>query len=178
MTSAPSTELVIKRGPGRFALVLGGSVAFVAMGFWLIIADLQVPFPRALIVGVGVASIAFFGLCGVYAAYRLLSPTALLTLNANGIDDRASALGVGFIPWSTVRDVYIYTFSGQQMIGIEPHDSDRILQALPWWKRRLIAINRRMGCAPINLPQVSLSIPLTQLHEEIVRRWQTARSDA
>ena len=168
-----SGELIVFPSTTKTVLLVIGSLGFVAMGGFLVYlwaAGRQGP--AAAIVGA--ADIAFFGACGIYGAFRLSVKRPLLVIDARGITDNGSALGVGFVEWDEIAEIGEYEFQGQTMLGIVPRDLDRVLSRLSRFKRSAIRANLRLGAAPINIPQVLLPVPVRDLVEEMVTRYDVS----
>jgi hypothetical protein len=154
-------------------MVLAGGLTFVAMGSGMV---RQVdPFT----VAVGVIGIGFFSLCSAYALVRLVRPSVAVVVDAEGIVDRASALGVGRLMWEEIEHAYVYDFLGQTMLGIVPRDLDAILLRQPWWRRRLLRRNAGLGCAPVNIPEIMLPVSAQVVLSAMYERWPPrARGEA
>ena len=152
----PEGNIVIYPHRGKLLLVLLGAVAFVAIGvFFLWYRDVSI-IGRIEMILVGVASILFFGLVALYVVYRLVWRRPALIIGPEGIVDRASVIGVGRLSWSEVAYIEAYRFREQPMLGVYPRDLEAMLARLPGWHRRVIRLNLALGCAPVNLPQVTL----------------------
>lgn len=130
-------------------------------------------------VAVGLAAIFFFGAVAIYSAYRLLRWRPAVVIGPGGITDDASLLGVGHVPWSNVAFLAPYRFRGQAMLGVVPRDLDLVLEYLSWWKRLAVKCNLALGCAAVNLPQVTLPGTADDLAKLIASRFDVrVRLDA
>lgn len=143
-------------------LVLAGA-AMTAVAVFLAFVDLPLTL-RILTVYLGVP---FFGLCTLYALYRLVAPRPSVVLTAEGIVDSASATAVGLIHWYEISQVAIYTVSGQRMLGIDLHNLHALLDRVTPLQRSAIATNRRLGFPPVSIPQNLISVPLEELYRNM-----------
>jgi hypothetical protein len=166
-------DVVIYPSKLKTLLIAVVSLLFVAIGFYL--ADgldaMRLPLPVWVIVITSFVCILFFGLCFVYALYRLLSPKPAVVISREGIFDNASAVGAGMLKWEEIAEIYTYTFMGQRMLGIVPRDTEAVIARQPLFKRVLAKMNRGMVQAPFNIAQNTLPIPVDELVKEIEERW-------
>ena len=163
-------ELVVPASRTKLVAIIVGSASFVAAGGWLLE---RARTDGVVIAMVGAASVAFFGFCGAYAIRRIVRPEPALVIDREGIVDNASALGVGLIRWAEVAELREYKFKGQTFLGIFPKELEQVLARQPGWKRKAIQANIALGVAPVNIPQVILPIPVSDLMREIKQRdWQ------
>jgi hypothetical protein len=88
-----------------------------------------------------------------------------------GITDTASALGVGWLSWDEVDHVVVYTHSGQAMMGIVPRDLEGFLTRQHPVRRWLTHLNLRLGCAPVNVPQVAIRMKVGELATLVHERY-------
>jgi xanthosine utilization system XapX-like protein len=82
------------------------SGVFVSIGVWLL--------PRQPIIAV--ASIVFFGLCGLVVLVQLLPNSSYLTLTERGFEF-ASLFRKHFIPWSQVGSFFPIRIQSHRMVG-------------------------------------------------------------
>lgn len=107
----------------------------------------------------GIFCIACAGFAFVYLLYRLLNPRDMLVIDSEGFTDASTYLGVGFVPWSNVKRIYvdripIYGSHGillakKEHIFIELHDIDEVLSNLSDSQRSIINVNMSLGYGPI-----------------------------
>ncbi|MEZ5967136.1 MAG: STM3941 family protein [Planctomycetota bacterium] len=168
MDQSPA-ELIVPMARARLLVVLLGALAFVGAGVWLVVRRDEVGAQFA-----GWAAITFFGACGLWSLRRLRHPRAMVEIRAEGLVDRASAIGVGLIRWPEIADAFVYHFGRRPMLGIEVHDLDALLQRLPRWKRWALAANMWLGAAPINIPGTLLPVPLEALIERMAAHMRSS----
>jgi hypothetical protein len=170
-TSGRSDRLVIYPSRIKMLLVLLGAIAFVVMSIWIATPDIaRIVAPWEVFIA-SYIGVPFFAACGLYAIYRLVWRRPALEIDSTGITDAASALGAGYLSWSEVGRVVLYKFQGQSMLGIFPKDLESFLSRRHPIRRRLIRLNLDLGCAPLNIPQVTLRMKLSELAELIHARY-------
>jgi hypothetical protein len=167
-----SNELVVPQSRSKLVALAAGSGAFVVMGAWM----LSMVREEGVFIGaIGLASVAFFGACGVSVLSRLVRSTPALVIDHRGIVDDASGVSVGLIRWDEIEELREYLFQGQVWLGIVPRDLDAVLARQPAWKRRIIRRNLRLGAAPVNVPQAMLPMKVADLLREIDVRFPHGR---
>ena len=163
---SPPDAVVVPASRAKLAAIFLGSVAFVLLGAWLV-RDGWGDDPTTIVVGL--ASVAFFGFCGVTVAWRLARGTPALVIDQRGIFDNSSGLSVGLIRWDEIAQLKVYRFQDQVFLGVQPKDLDSLLARQPAWKRAAIRANCRLGALPVNIPQVALPMPASELMQQIAR---------
>ncbi|MCR6479769.1 hypothetical protein NU688_26675 [Variovorax sp. ZS18.2.2] len=169
------TPVVIYPSRLRVSLLLLGAALFVAGGIWL----LMHPIGGDEVMGwlIGWASIVFFGAVAVFALSRLVSRKPAITIDRTGITDNASGLSAGFIPWSDVVDAQVIKFQQQKFLGVSLRNpKDYLAKASPL-KRMLMKANSSLVGFVINVPQISLPVPLEEVLAHI-DRFRRADADA
>jgi hypothetical protein len=149
-------------------LLLVGSIGFVALGVWIGTTG-GVPIWDVVIAAY--IGVPFFAVCGFYAAYRLVWRRPALVIDSMGITDASSTLGAGHLSWDDVDHVRIFTYYGQPMLGIAPRSLELFLSRQHPVRRSLTKLNLRLGCAPVNVPQVALPMKLTELAQLLHARY-------
>jgi hypothetical protein len=173
--STAASELVVPTPPGWLKEMALGSGTFTIAGVFMFyvaqspeLGGVHVPQAVGLLLGaLGLVVVLFSIACGAYALFRLAKPTPAVIINRKGITDNASAIGVGFIPWSQVVELREYRFLRQAFLGVVPKDLESLITRLPAWKRVAIRANRLFGFTPINIPQSILPMSVSQLLREI-----------
>jgi len=171
-------------------MVLGalGSAFAVAMGAYLCAALLglvAVANPpasaaaRLLFLAAVAANLLFFGFCLAFCVGRIARfRRPIFEVGPEGILDRASALGAGFVPWEEVQGARVRRFLGPRLLAVELRDA-RALRALlvrqgPA-KRPFMALNRRLVGTPVLVPLGLLAVREDALLREIERHLSRSR---
>ena len=148
-----------------------GALAFVALGVFLI----REPGRKGLWAQfMGAVTVAFFGAVGVAVLFRLLRPGPAILIDDDGIVDDASGVSLGRIRWDQVGAIDEYRVDDQAFLSIKVKDVEALIAQQPFWKRRIIRANLRMGAAAVNIPQASLGIKLSDLRREMEQRKREA----
>jgi hypothetical protein len=148
-----------------------GALAFVALGVFFIKAPTRYGLWEQII---GVAAVAFFGAVGVAVLFRLLKPGPAILIDDDGIVDDASGVSLGRIRWDQVGAIEEYRVNDQAFLSIRVKDLDALIAQQPFWKRRIIRANLKMGAAAVNIPQASVGIKLADLRREMEQRRREA----
>jgi hypothetical protein len=178
-SSIDPDKVVIYPSRAKTLLVLLGSIAFVVIGVWIGTPSVARGLAIWEVVIGSYVGVPFFAACGLYAINRLVSHRPALEIDSTGITDAASAIGVGRLGWDEVDHVVLYRYSGQPMLGIVPANLDTFLGRQPVLRRSLTKLNLALGCAPINVPQVGLSMKVVELANLLHTRYGVrVRGDA
>lgn len=164
-------DVIIYPSKVKTLLIAAGSLMFVALGVYLAAGRVHMRLPLWAVVVSSYIGVPFFGLCFLYALYRLLSPKPSVVISREGIFDNASAAGAGLLKWEEIANIFPYDFMGQRMLGIVPRDAEAVMARQPPFKRLLAKMNRGLVQAPFNIPQSSLSVSVDELLREIEARW-------
>lgn len=162
-------EIIIELSKTKIVLLLLGASAFVAAGIWMFSLDdasiqSQRRFNDPLYVhGLGLVSIVFFGLCGLFALKKLFDNKPALVFNNSGIVDNASSVSAGFIPWSEVVGAEIFEIQKQKMLIIMVRDPQAYIARGSSLKRALNKANYNMVGSPISISSHALAINFSEL---------------
>ena len=154
---------VIPASRPKLTLVALGAAAFVFVCVWLPTIVFSWELYLAVIIGV-----PFFTACFVQACRQLLSPKPAVIITDRGIVDNSSGLSAGLIPWEEIAGISFTSYQSQRFLGIELKDPERLLSRLPRWKRAVMRLNARIGFSIVNIPQVTIAMPLGELYDLIV----------
>lgn len=166
-------RLVIYPRRWKLALLALGALAFVFTGLWI---GGLFGGPKAglgMVVVATYVGVPVFGLCFVYALYRLVVRKPALVVSREGILDNASALGAGMIRWEEIREVRSCHFGTQRMLVIVPRDEGAILARQNPAKRLLMLVNKSLAGYAVNIPQNVLPMSDGDVIEEIKRYRKT-----
>jgi hypothetical protein len=166
-------ETIIETSKSKLVLLILASCGFVAAGAWMLSLDAaeiragrsftffynDPTFVRVL----GVASILFFGVCGVYGFKKLFDKQPGLVLNSSGIVDNASGVAAGFIPWSEVVGFGVYEIQKQKMLVIGVSDPQKYIDRGGALKRLANKANHKMSGSPVTISSVALKIDFPEL---------------
>jgi hypothetical protein len=162
-------EIAIELSKTKLLLLITGAGAFVAIGLWMAMMDAaEIESMRhfnspALVHGIGVIGIAFFGLCGIVAIKKFFDKKPGLVLSAAGVIDNASGVSAGFVPWSEITGFEIYEVVGQKMLVVKVVNPDKYVEKGSAVKRKLNSANFKMCGSPIVMTSNGLKIGFTKL---------------
>ncbi|MEY9096432.1 STM3941 family protein [Paenibacillus sp. RC84] len=166
----PSTKKTIGLALAALVFVVLG-VVFIGAG--------QSEEERSLgLVGIGGVSVVFFGACLVYLVYRLFNRKPSLIVNDEGIVDHSSAIGGGELRWADIEEIMLYDYMGQRFIGIRLHDTETYLARQSGFKKALMKANQGLVQATVNITQTAVKMPLEELYELMMEKWERDRASA
>jgi hypothetical protein len=155
---------VIYPSRSKLLLLTAGGAMFVVLGFFLLRStDVE----ECL---AGIAGIVFFGLCMLYAVWRLLRPTPALIIHSSGILDNASGLSAGFLRWDEISGIFMVSIRNQRFLAISLKNADAFLGRQSGLKAKMMKANVRLVGAPVNIPANTLPISLEELIQKIQQR--------
>jgi hypothetical protein len=171
-------EIIIYPSVLRMVKLLLGSISFVLVGVFLIILGFNIDMgidagmsksDDSVIFGIiGIIGCLFFAFSSIYLVIRILVRKPSVIINEEGFTDNASAVGVGFLKWSEIKDFKIYDFMGQKFLGIELNEVEGTLQRVSIIKRILLKMNLALNYAMINVPQNTIDVPLEKVYEKMI----------
>ncbi|MDX1915645.1 MAG: STM3941 family protein [Methylophilus sp.] len=120
-----SEQTIIALSKNKIWMLIIGSIAFVAMGFWMISMDAtelalhSAKYRNPLFIhGVGYACILFFGL-GIFVGIRkLFDNNPGLVIDAQGILDNVSRFSPQPVPWRDIQGFGVAEIHKQKMLVI------------------------------------------------------------
>ncbi|WP_424363242.1 STM3941 family protein [Methylocystis parvus] len=120
--------------------------------------------------------VPFFGVCGLFALYKLRDKRPLLVVDEYGIHDNSSALGVGLIRWSQINGFSRAEVNGQGMLAIHVSDPETLISAASPLKRPALRANLAMYGTPVFLSEFLLGLTSAQLLTAIKQYWRPEMS--
>ena len=179
-------RLVVRPSLPTTLLGVLGSALFVAGGAYLCARALvpgvsaeppASPLSRIAVLAAGAAGLLFFGFALVFLLGRLLRfRRPILEVGPEGILDRASALGAGFVPWEEVEGARVRRFLGPRLLAVEVRDERALLARQGPARRLLMAVNRRILGTPVLVPLGLLAVGEDTLLREIERHLSRSRA--
>lgn len=137
--------------------------------FYLYTLDMALPL---FVKAVAVANVAFFGLCAIYASFKLFDTRPGLIIDSQGLVDNSSAVAAGRIPWEEIIGLKISRLAGQRFITIEVLHPHRFIEGGSFFSRMLNAGNRKMTGSPINISSNSLRLNFDQLVDVLTEAFE------
>jgi hypothetical protein len=172
-STVPERTVYFAHG-GKVARILVCAAAFVVAGVAMLVWVPVRLLPFALVKIAGVASVAFFGGCGIYAVVRLLGSRPLLVLDDFGIDDHATAGAVGRVSWDEIESARIDSMMGQRFLVVTLRDPTSVIERLPRVTRAVARMNQRLTGSPFNIGEgflpVRLEVVLANVEQRLAAR--------
>jgi hypothetical protein len=131
---------------------------------------LLVRLPDPVIVAVGWANMAFFGVGLIYIVWRLIMPKPAVVISMQGIHDHASGVGVGLVKWSEIVEIRTMTFLNKEFLGIFVTDPEAVIQRQSFLRRKAVRSNHWLAGTPVTIPRIGLPMNLQKLQSLIDAR--------
>jgi hypothetical protein len=183
----PRDETIIELSKRKLVPLLLGASVFVGAGIWMLSHDdasiqsrRDAPDPL-FVYGLGLVTIIFFGICGLYALKKLFDKKPALIFNSSGIYDNASSVSAGLIPWSEVEGAEIVEIQKQKLLIIRVRDPQEYIARGNSLKQTLNKANYKMVGSPISISANTLKIDfseLVSLFDRYQRKYGVAPEDA
>jgi len=165
-----SEQCVVPLSRTKIILLFLGSTAFVIAGIWLWrIAEQQSHYEPLYVHIVAVMSVAFFGLCGLFALTKLFDRRPGLIVDSLGIVDNSSGLSAGRIPWREIRSLRVSRVRNQRVLTLELEDPIKYVNKGNLLKRKMNAVNLKYFGSPIQTSANALRVNFDQLVDVIAR---------
>lgn len=166
-------EKVIELSKVKIVLLVIGALAFVGGGAWFLSLDAEFIKSQGmlrsptLIYGLGVVSIAFFGLCGLVGIRKLLDRSPGLIVNSEGLVDNSSGVSAGFIPWSEVVGIEEFEVQKQKLIYLQVSNPNKYVNNGNVLQRMANRANTKLYGTPVQISSNSLKISYDDLLKTI-----------
>ena len=166
-------KIEIRLSKTKILLTLVGAVVFVVFGFSFILEPkyFQSSIYRnpEIIRIVGIASVAFFGLCLIFIARKLFYKKVGLTIDQNGITNNTNATSVGLIEWSDITNIRTVKVASTKILMLETDKPNKYIErAKNGISKRAMKVNHKMYGSPISIISNSLKIKYDDL-EKLIR---------
>jgi hypothetical protein len=149
---------------------IGGSIVFVVLGICLtaFIADQQSRFNPLLIKGIGIASVLFFGVTGIYGFRKSFDRRIGLIIDENGITDNTGGISARFIQWNEIIGIRTEQIEATNLLLIDTTNPEKYLEEGNMFRIKIMKLNMRMYGTPLFLSSNTLQINFNEL-ENILR---------
>ena len=117
---------------------------------------------------IGYCCFVFFGLGVALFAIKIFNKKPGLILNKDGITDQTSAIGIGLIQWSDIKNIYLEKVSEHPFIMIEVKNPQQYLQKQKNpIARRAMEINMQLYKTPLHINISLLNINAADLLDKV-----------
>lgn len=140
-------------------LLLISSIAFVALGLWLFLAEKKL---------VGIGSILFFGLGIFVAIKRLIQSEIALIITTEGLNINPKNSLTEFIKWRDVKGFEEITIQRTRIVIIGVKNPEYWLEKeTSKFRKRLMQFNITNYNSPFNIAAAGLDISSNELNETL-----------
>jgi hypothetical protein len=176
-----ANQIEIQLSKSKLVLLFLGGLVFVAIGIWFIVSPPQISNPvlgsPGKIFVVGVASILFFGIGAFFLLKKLGDKSPGLILSNQGIFDNASAVSVGFIPWTDIVEIRETKVANQTFVNIivknPQHYIDKQTSA---FKKKLIQLNYNQYGTVIGISATALKCDYKELKAMLDKKFDEVKN--
>ncbi len=164
----------------KLLLLLLGSLTFVALGLWFVIAPPTISSHywgnSTKMIIVGYASIIFFGFCAFAFILKFPTKGSGLIIDDTGLDDNSSGVSGGQILWSDISNISIIEIHRQKIILLQVNNpQDYINRQTSKFKRKMMEMNYNMYGSPLSITSNGLKISFDELHKLLLDKFNSTR---
>ncbi|RNI23619.1 STM3941 family protein [Rufibacter latericius] len=159
----------------KIFLVVAGAVVFVLLGilFALRPDTFVSPILRSpqVVRMVGIATILFFGVVGVYGFRKLFDKKIGLIVDETGITDHTNASSAGLIEWADITEIASEQVMSTRFLLLYTTNPDKYLNRVTGFKRKLMQGNMKMYGTPLSITSNTVSYDFNELERLLKGRW-------
>ena len=162
---ATENELIVCPNKRKLIKFVIFSVIYIIFGLFIAINYNYnlLGFDFLQVVIVSFLGVPFFILGLTFSLNRLIRPKPLVIINSEGIYNKASWVGVGWIKWEEIDRIILDYFLRQRFLGIIPKDLNHILNRTGRIKKFILKVNKAGIKAPIIISEGSLDCSIEEL---------------
>ena len=158
----------------KIALLLLGSIAFVAGGIWIatnperfIPNIFRITDPEIIRIG-GIVGILFFGATGIYGIKKLFDKKVGLIIDSDGITDNSNASGIGLIEWNDITEIRTKQVMSTKFLLIDISNPEKYIgKAKNGMQAKLMKANINMYETPLSITSNTLKFDFGELEKLI-----------
>ncbi|NOU62273.1 STM3941 family protein [Marinifilum caeruleilacunae] len=170
-------KIEIQLSRTKILLLLIGATIFVVLGTLFIINPEEFKssiFRNAETIRIlGIAAVAFFGLCLVFVAKKLFDKKAGLTIDQEGITDNSNATSIGLIEWADITGIGTVQVASTKILMLETNKPDKYIEkAKNGISKRAMKANYKMYGSPLSIISNSLKIKHDALEKLITEEFE------
>ncbi len=168
-------RIEIPLNKSKLLIMLIGSLAFVAIGFWFVINPpvIENSFwgnPARLAIA-GYAAIVFFGIVAFFLLRKLPDSKPGLIIDETGLTDNSGGLAAGHIAWSDIEDISEMEMHRQRLIMIHVRNPEEYIDRQKnLFKRKGMQMNYKMYGTPISITVNGLKTSFDDLMNILMTR--------
>lgn len=162
-------QTTIELSKGKLIFLLIGSSAFAILGVWISVAKVDsrvlilVFRSLAVVHGLGLVAVVFFGLCSALYFWKLFDKEPGLVLNADGLIDNSSGTPAGRVPWSDIVAFEVMQVCWQKPLVVKLVDPTRYAEMGSPPMRAIRRMNVKLCGSPIAISSNALRIDFSEL---------------
>ena len=111
----------------------------------------------------GTLGVGLFGFLSVRLLREIIQAKTVLTIDSGGIDDRASSLSLGRIPWDQILDLE----ERVDAMLVHVRDPDALISRAGPLKRLALRLRTRRTGTPVQIGLIGLRIPAEQVRDRM-----------
>lgn len=178
----PAQDIIeIKLSKVKILLLLIGATLFVIFGVLFTINPDQfqsIIFSNVEAIRVvGIASVAFFGLCLVLILIKLFDNKAGLIIDPSGITDNSNTTSIGLIEWGDIIGIRTIRVFSTKMIMLQVENPEKYIErAKSGIFKRTMKVNYKMYGSPISITSSSLKVKFEDLEKLMLKEFEKRRA--
>lgn len=166
------SKIEIQLNKLKIGLLFIGALIFVILGIqfainpeeWLSSRSKSPEFVRIM----GLISVAFFGVCGIFIGRKLFDKKIGLTIDERGITDNTNATSIGLIEWEDITGIDKVEIASSKILIIKTDKPDKYIErAKNGISKRAMKANNKMYGSPISIISSSLKMKFNELENLI-----------
>ncbi|WP_299133851.1 STM3941 family protein [uncultured Tenacibaculum sp.] len=179
-------QIEIPLSKNKLYLIVFGSLLFVIAGIWLITSpnqfqNISINFldNLNLIKSIGILSILFFGITGIYGIRKISDNRAGLIIDKKGITDNSNASSIGLIEWNDITEIKTEVVGmSTRFIMINVNDPEKyIKKATSNLKSKLMRANMKMYGTPLSITANTLNYDFDKLEQLVESEYSKNKYD-
>ncbi len=164
-------------------LLLLGSIAFVALGVWLLLEADNLTGWRAknpiFTRGIGITSIIFFGFGIFVGVKRLIKSEIALIIDSKGLNVNPKKSLTEFLKWSDIKGFEEIKIQSTRIVIIEVENPEYWLdKETSGFRRKLMQFNINNYNSPFNIASTGLDISSDKLIETLNKYFDRYKNEA
>jgi hypothetical protein len=163
MTPVPDEDVRINPTRRQQWRLVGMGAIMSAVSVLLLLAGIGGGVRGLLFVVVGALGSLFFVPSTAYLLGQAARRGPAVILSTRGFTDHASAIGVGFVPWSEVTSIRTRSVRGRAFVAVKIRDPRAVLARQSAWRRALLRLNRKWFSGDVFIPETVLPISAKEL---------------
>lgn len=172
-----NADIKIPFSKKKTTLLFFGSLIFVAFGTWFLVDPekfINLIFRNPITIRIiGIFSIAFFGMCGVFIFKKLFSKKNGLIIGNIGITDNSKATSIGLVKWTDITGIRALKVVSQKFIMIDVSNPEHYIELKNnrIGKMAMKANYKKYG-SPISITTNSLKLNFDEIKKTIEKQYE------